>query len=69
MNKKDLDKCGGREVMGHYSETIGKEDRHLGEVNSCSGSIVGVPGVPGEGSALTFLILGILNLVALTVTS
>lgn len=66
MNRKDLDKCGGREVMGHYSETIGKEDRHLGEVNSCSGSIVGVP---GEGSALTFLILGILNLVALTVTS
>lgn len=66
MNRKDLDKCGGREVMGHYSETIGKEDRHLGEVNSCSGSIVGVP---GKGSALTFLILSILNLGALTVTS
>lgn len=66
MNRKDLDKCGGREVMGHYSETIGKEDRHLGKVNSCSGFIVSVP---GEGSALTFLILGILNLVALAVTS
>lgn len=66
MNRKDLDKRGGREVMGHYSETIGNEDRHLEEVNSCSGSIV--VGVPGEGSALTFLILGILNLVALTFT-
>lgn len=65
MNRKDLDKRGGREVMGHYSETIGNEDQHLGEVNSCSGSIVCVP---GEGSALTFLILGILNLVALTFT-